>query len=85
MPNNQLVGLFNLEERTVLITGSIGCIGFALARGLGQAGAHILINKRPANTIQKVVDGFNSRSIAATGLVVDVTQQDEMSDRIDSY
>ena len=72
MPNNQLVGLFNKEERSALITGSIRCIGFALARGLGQTGTHILINRRSANTSQKVVDGFNSRSIAATGLVVDM-------------
>ena len=53
MSNNQLAGLFNLEGQTALITGSKRGIGFALARGLGQAGAHVLINGRSADAIQK--------------------------------
>ena len=85
MSNNQLAGLFNLEGQTALITGSTRGIGFALACGLGQAGAHVLINGRSADAIQKVVDELNSRSIAATGLVADVTQQDEISAQIDRY
>ena len=85
MSNNQLAGLFNLEGKTALITGSTRGIGFALACGLGQAGAHVLINGRSADAIQKVVDQLNSRSIAATGLVADVTQQDEISAQIDRY
>ena len=43
MSNNQLAGLFNLEGQTALITGSTRGIGFALARGLGQAGAHMCL------------------------------------------
>ena len=85
MSNNQLAGLFNLEGQTALITGSTRGIGFALACGLGQAGAHVLINGRSADAIQKVVDELNSRSIAATGLVADVTQQDEISAQIERY
>ena len=79
MTNYQPAGLFDLKGQTALITGSTRGIGFALACGLGQAGAHVLINGRSADTIQKVVDELNSRFIAATGLVADVTQQDEIT------
>ena len=38
--------LFRLDKRLALITGSSGGIGFALARGLGQCGATIILNGR---------------------------------------
>ena len=85
MSNNQLAGLFNLEGRTALITGSTRGIGFALARGLGQAGAHVLINGRSADSVQKVVEKLKSCSILATGLIADVTQEDEIAAQIDRY
>ena len=37
--------LFGLTGRTVLITGSSKGIGFALARGLGSAGARVILNE----------------------------------------
>ena len=82
MSNNQLAGLFFLEGQTALITGLTRGIVFALACGLGQAGAHVLMNGRSEDTIQKVVDELNIRSIALTGLVADVTLQDEISAQI---
>jgi Dehydrogenases with different specificities (related to short-chain alcohol dehydrogenases) len=36
--------LFSLDNKIVLITGASRGIGFLLARGLAQQGAHILIN-----------------------------------------
>ena len=85
MSDIQPAGLFSLASQTALITGSTRGIGFALARGLGQAGAHVLINGRSEDTVQKAVEKLHSQSIAATGLVVDVTQQDKIVDQIDSY
>ena len=38
--------LFSLKDKTALITGSSEGIGFALANGLAEAGAHIVINGR---------------------------------------
>ena len=38
--------MFDLSDRTALVTGSSRGIGFTLARGLGQAGARIVVNGR---------------------------------------
>jgi gluconate 5-dehydrogenase len=40
--------IFNLTGKTALVTGSSQGIGFALARGLQAAGAHIVLNGRDA-------------------------------------
>ena len=36
--------LFSLDNKKILITGASRGIGFLLARGLAQYGAHILVN-----------------------------------------
>jgi gluconate 5-dehydrogenase len=38
--------LFDLTHRTALVTGSSQGIGLALARGLGRAGASVVLNGR---------------------------------------
>ena len=45
-PQNYVEGLFGLSGRRALITGSSQGIGFALARGLAQAGAALVLNGR---------------------------------------
>jgi len=85
MSDHHLSGLFSLKGKTALITGSTRGIGLALARGLGQAGARVLINGRTADTVQAVVDELNSQSIDATALIADVTKQDDITAKIDNY
>ncbi|NKC32922.1 SDR family oxidoreductase [Falsiroseomonas selenitidurans] len=60
-------GLFDLKGRRVLITGSSRGIGFALARGLGQAGASVVLNGRDPSVLAEA-----TRTLAAEGL--DVTE-----------
>ena len=40
------LSLFSLEGKTALITGSSQGIGFALAKGIYNAGANIILNGR---------------------------------------
>ena len=40
-------GLFDLTGKTALITGAWRGIGFALAGGLAEAGANIVLNGQP--------------------------------------
>jgi gluconate 5-dehydrogenase len=44
---------FRLDGRLALVTGSSGGIGFALARGLGQAGAGLVLNGRDKTRLEQ--------------------------------
>ncbi|HEX7199286.1 MAG TPA: SDR family NAD(P)-dependent oxidoreductase, partial [Dongiaceae bacterium] len=36
--------LFSLEGRVALVTGSTRSLGWAIAQGLAQSGAHVIVN-----------------------------------------
>ena len=44
---------FRLDGRVALVTGSSQGIGFAIARGLAQAGAAVVINGRDTGKVGK--------------------------------
>jgi gluconate 5-dehydrogenase len=56
---------FRLDGRIALVTGSSAGIGLALARGLGQAGATLVLNGRDTTKLDAA-----AHSLAAEGLVV---------------
>ena len=77
--------LFSLQGKTALITGSTRGIGFALAQGLGQAGAEILVNGRQSDRVTDAVSMLAGQSVKAYAFVADVTQQDQITTAIDAY
>ena len=46
-------GLFDLPARRALVTGSSQGIGLALARGLAEAGASVVLNGRDAGKLAR--------------------------------
>jgi gluconate 5-dehydrogenase len=70
--------LFSLRGRRALITGSGQGIGFTLARGLGAAGAELVLNDIDAERLKAAVERLESENIAATGLLFDVTNGDQV-------
>ena len=56
---------FRLDGRVALVTGSSAGIGLALARGLGQAGATVVLNGRDAARLEAA-----RAALAAEGLAV---------------
>jgi gluconate 5-dehydrogenase len=67
------VDLFDLAGRRALITGSTQGIGFALADGLGRAGASVLLNGRDGVRLTAAVTRLRERGIATEGVLFDVT------------
>ncbi len=63
---------FDLSGRSALITGSTRGIGFALAQGLGRAGAHIVVNGRQQAAVDEAVAKLQAEGIGASGAVFDV-------------
>jgi len=65
--------LFGLDGRVALVTGSSGGIGLALANGLAEAGATVVVNGRNADKVDAVVAAFKAAGHKAHGAVFDVT------------
>jgi len=68
-----LTELFSLRGRTALITGSSRGLGYAIAHGLAQAGASIVLNGRNEQQLQQSVAALAAEGYAVRGSVFDVT------------
>ena len=67
--------LFDLTGRTALVTGSSRGLGRAMAEGLANAGAKIIVNGTDAARVAKAVDEMRTAGMQAEGLVFDVTDE----------
>ena len=78
------IELFNLKGKRALITGSSQGIGFALARGLNQAGANIILNGRNKEKLEIAAKKLSDKG-EIHQLCFDVTDHKETKDVIDNY
>src|SRR4051812_5945611 len=65
--------LFDLTGRTALVTGSSQGLGLALARGLFQAGAAIVLNGRDEKKLASAADTLRAEGARVTVAAFDVT------------
>jgi NAD(P)-dependent dehydrogenase (short-subunit alcohol dehydrogenase family) len=73
--NDYLHDLFSLDGQTAVVIGGAGVLGFALANGLGQAGAHVIIADLKDDACQGRVAELQQCGVRAGWCVVDVTQR----------
>lgn len=67
---------FSLAGRTALITGSVRGLGLETARGLGRAGARVVLNGRDPATLDDAVAALRDAGLDAGGAAFDVTDHD---------
>lgn len=77
--------LFDLTGRTALITGSSLGIGRALASGLAQAGARIVMNARNAERLEEAAESLRGEGATVDTLAFDVTDADAVRAAVDGY
>lgn len=65
--------LFDLTGRRALVTGSSQGLGFALARGLAQHGATVIMNARNVSRLEQAVERLRAEGLSAEALPFDVT------------
>ena len=68
------MNLFDLSGRTALVTGGNGGIGLAMARGLAQAGAAIVVAARNAEKNRRAVEELAGLGVPAEAIEADLSE-----------
>ena len=74
-PREERVNPFDLSGRVALVTGGGRGLGLAIARGLAQAGAHVVLCGRTQTTLDAAVEDFRAAGLRADALVADVSRE----------
>lgn len=75
--------LFNLAGKRILITGATHGLGMAMAKGLGHAGATIIINGHTAGKMDSATEFYRRDGLNVYSYLFDVTDEAEVASSID--
>ena len=67
---------FDLTGKVALVTGAYRGLGFAIAQGLGEAGATVVLNGRKPEALAAAASALNDLGLRASTCVFDVTLGD---------
>ena len=73
---------FDLTGKIALVTGATYGIGFAIAKGLAEAGATIVFNDIKQEFVDRGYENYKEAGIKAYGYVCDVTDEDAVGEFI---
>jgi gluconate 5-dehydrogenase len=74
--------IFDVSGKVVLISGSSQGLGLAIARGLGEAGATVVLNGRDERKLQEAVSQLRARGLSVQGFAFDVTDAARLAKRV---
>ncbi|MDR1925736.1 MAG: SDR family oxidoreductase [Planctomycetaceae bacterium] len=77
-PSVFLEGLFGLRGEVAVIIGGAGELGGALAAGIGQAGAHVVVADMGEPACQARVEKLNAIGVSSEYILVDITNRDSI-------
>jgi gluconate 5-dehydrogenase len=75
--------VFGLKGKRALVTGSSQGIGLAIAEGLAQAGAKIVLNGRDLEKLKNAKAYLETKGIKSSAVNFDVTNEEEVDIAID--
>ncbi len=68
--------VFDLSGKVALVTGAYRGLGFAIAQGLGRAGATVVLNGRRFEAVEPAARTLTAQSLKASTAIFDVTDRD---------
>jgi 2-deoxy-D-gluconate 3-dehydrogenase len=71
--------MFDLKGKVAVVTGGNGGIGLGMARGLGKAGAHVVIAARNAEKSREAAHELRKEGCQAEAIEADVTDEGEVA------
>ncbi|MBE6603456.1 MAG: gluconate 5-dehydrogenase [Clostridia bacterium] len=74
-----MANMFDLTGKVALVTGASYGIGFAIAKGLANAGATVVFNDINKELVEKGIAAYKAEGIDAHGYVCDVTDEDAVN------
>ncbi len=77
--------IFDLSGRRALVTGSSMGIGAALAKGLAEAGASLVLNARNAERLGEAAEALRATGADVETLAFDVTDAGAVRDAVEGY
>ncbi|MGM0531430.1 MAG: gluconate 5-dehydrogenase [Bacteroidota bacterium] len=76
------IQLFDLSGKNALLTGATHGLGMAMAKGLGDAGANLIINGHSPERMEKAVKDYKDYGLDVHSYLFDVTQEKEVAENI---
>lgn len=73
---------FGLKGKIALITGSAQGLGFTMARGLGKAGAKIVLNDIDQGKLDRAVEKLKSEGIETFGSLFNITKKAQIEEGV---
>lgn len=70
--------MFSLKNRTAIITGASGVLGGAMAKGLAQAGANVVLVARRKNELINLAEAINTKGGTAAFAEADVLNEQQL-------
>lgn len=77
------MNLFDLTGKRALITGGTHGLGMAMAEGLAQAGAQLVITGTTPSKMEDALHYYRSKGYKASGYLFDVTNEKAAAENID--
>jgi gluconate 5-dehydrogenase len=74
--------LFDLTGKVALVTGSSSGLGRSIARGIGEAGATVVVNGRRADRLKQTVAEFRAAGLDAHAWRFDVTSEPAVTEAV---
>ncbi len=83
MENERISKLFRLDGKVAIVTGASKGIGEAIARGLAEFGAKVVVSSRSQESVDAVAQSFKDDGLDAIGIACHVGKTDQLENLVE--